>query len=133
MMLDMNRSRWVVATGLLATVLIAGCDRLKSGLLDPQNPGLIDPSAVGTPTSALALRVGAIGRYNQVIAGEGEWEMAGTLADEYKNADFLTVRIDVDQRTMDNSQTWGYNGVQQARGFARDAITALKSLLPDST
>src|SRR3954464_11153001 len=82
MMLDMNRSRWVVATGLLATALIAGCDRLKSGLLDPQNPGLIDPSAVGTPTSALALRVGAIGRYNQVITGEGVWEMAGPPTDE---------------------------------------------------
>ena len=133
MKLDMNRSRWVVATGLLAVVLIAACDRTKAALLQPQNPGLIDTTAVTTPTSALALRIGAIGRYRNVIAGEGDWEMSGTLTDEFKNADFLTPRIDVDQRTMDNSQNWGYNAVQQTRGFIRDAISGMKSFLPDST
>jgi hypothetical protein len=131
MMLDMNRSRWVAPAALLAVIVVAACS--KDALLQPQNPGLIDTTAVTTATSALALRVGAIGRYRQVFAGEGNWEMAGTLTDEFKNADFLTVRIDVDQRTMDNSQTWSYNGVQQARGFIRDAISNLKTFLPDST
>jgi hypothetical protein len=55
---------------------------VKTELLAPQNPGLVDPTAVSTPTAALALRIGAIGRYKQVQAGESIWQYGGTLADE---------------------------------------------------
>ena len=73
---------------LTAVAFAAACDRVKTELLAPQNPGLVDPAAVTTPTAALALRVGAIGRYKQVQAGESIWQYGGTLADEFKNADF---------------------------------------------
>jgi starch-binding outer membrane protein, SusD/RagB family len=122
----------------LAFVALTGCN-VKDQLLQPQNPGIIDPTAVGTPTAALALRVGALSRYKQLTNASGTeavWEYGGTLADEYKNSDFLTDRIDVDQRTIDpaNSITSGlYPALTQSRGFVRDAITAMKTYLPDST
>ena len=83
MMNDMNRTRWSILAGLATVLLVAGCDRLKTELLAPQNPGLVDPSAVGSPTAALALRVGALGRFKQVVNGNGSettWQMGGTLS-----------------------------------------------------
>jgi hypothetical protein len=129
----MNRARWAMTAGVVATAAIAGCDRVKTELLAPQNPGLVDPSAVATPTAALALRVGAIGRYKQVQAGESIWQYGGTLADEYKNADFEAGRINADMRITDPLIQWNYNGVTQSRGFVRDAITAMKQYNKDST
>lgn len=125
----------------LAFAALTGC-YVKDQLLAPQNPGIIDPSAVGTPTAALALRVGALSRYKQLTNGNGTeavWQYGGTLADEYKNSDFLTDRVDIDQRTIDpangiiSGQTATYAVVTQSRGFVRDAITAMKTYLPDST
>jgi hypothetical protein len=129
----LHRTRWVLAVGVLAVALVAGCDRVKSELLAPQNPGLVDPSAVASPSAAYALRIGAIGRYKQVQAGESIWQMGGTLADEYKNADFEATRISADQRNTDPlTHNWNYGGVTQSRGFVRDAIAAMKTYMPDS-
>jgi len=133
MMKQMIRARWVIAAGIASVGFVAACDRVKTELLAPQNPGLVDPSAVGTPTAALALRVGAIGRYKQVQAGESIWQYGGVLADEYKNADFEAGRINADMRITDPLVSWNYNAVTQSRGFIRDAITAMKQFNPDST
>jgi hypothetical protein len=133
MMKDMNRPRRVAIGALIMLVAAGGCDRL----LTPQNPGLIDPSAVGTPTAALALRNGALGRFTQVVnaaGGEAIWAQGGLLTDEFKNADFQVPRADVDQRNVaigaDNA---GYPAITQTRGFVRDAIKAMKEFNPDST
>jgi starch-binding outer membrane protein, SusD/RagB family len=139
MKMNAHRARWVLAAAALFAV--AACD-VKHDLLDPQNPGLIDPSAVTTPTAALALRVGALSRYKQLTNADGSealWEYAGTLGDEYKNSDFLTDRVDIDRRTIDpnngivSGQTALYATVTQSRGFVRDAIAAMQKFLPDST
>src|SRR3954449_2748248 len=108
-MKNMNRARLTILASATAVFAVAGCDRVKTELLAPQNPGLVDPSAVGTPTAALALRVGAIGRYKQVQTGEGTWQSGGDLADEYQNADFDALRINLDQRRTDPAvDMWGY-------------------------
>ena len=133
MSMIMNRARFGVAACLMATVAVAACDRVKHELLEPQNPGLVDPSAVGSPTAALALRVGALGRYKQVQSGESIWQYGGTLADEFKNADFEAGRINADMRLTDVTVSWNYNGVTQSRGFVRDAIASMKQFNPDST
>ena len=125
-----NRRPWKVVA-LVCICLPFGACNVKDQLLEPQNPGLVDPSAVASPTAALALRVGAIGRYKQVQAGESIWQMGGTLADEYKNADFEAGRINADMRRTDPAVSWNYNGVTQARGFVRDAIKAMKEFNPD--
>jgi hypothetical protein len=132
-MKNMNRARLAVLASAAAVAVTVGCDRVKTELLAPQNPGLVDPSAVSSPTAALALRVGAIGRYKQVQAGESIWQYGGTLADEFKNADFSSDRINADQRFTDAAVSWNYGGVTQARGFVRDAIGAMKQFNPDST
>lgn len=123
-----------MAATLAAVFLVAGCDRIKTELLAPQNPGIVDPSAVSNPSAALALRVGAIGRYKQVNTGESIWEMGGTLADEYKNADFEATRISADQRLTDPAtHNWNYGPVTQSRGYVRDAIASMKAFTPDSS
>lgn len=130
-----DRAHWGVAMLGLA-VAVTGCDRVKSELLAPQNPGLVDPAAVNSPTAALALRVGALGRYKQVTNGSGGesiWEYGGTLADEFKNADFASFRIGADQRVTDAGVSWNYTATTQARGFVRDAIAAMKTYNPDSS
>ena len=130
------RARWAAAACVTAVLALSACD-WKNQLLEPQNPGLIDPGAVGSPAAAAALRVGAIGRLRNLVncsGGECLWEEAGHLADEYKNADFQPTRQDVDQRTMTtNNGTLSYSGITQIRGPIRDAIKAMKASLPDST
>jgi len=131
----LNRARWVAVLGVGAVIAVAGCDRVKAELLAPQNPGLVDPTAINSPTAALALRVGALGRYKQLTNGNGNesiWQYAGTLADEFKNADFANYRIGADQRLTDASVSWNYAATTQSRGFVRDAIDAMKSYNPDS-
>ena len=132
---SLNRSRWVAVAGLLAVVAVSACDRVRTELLSPQNPGLIGPADVEAAklNGALALRLGANGRYRQVINGEASWQMAGTLTDEFKNADFLTPRIDVDQRTMDDQSNWNYTGLTQSRGFVRDGLRSMWKYAKDST
>jgi hypothetical protein len=133
MLKNLNRARSTVILSTMAVLAVVGCDRVKTELLAPQNPGIVDPTAVGSPTAALALRVGALGRYKQVQAGESIWEYGGTLADEFKNADFSSDRINADQRFTDAAVSWNYGGVTQSRGFVRDAIKAMRQFNPDST
>jgi hypothetical protein len=141
-----HRARWVLAVALASAPLV-GCDNVKNQLLGPQNPGVIDTSAVGSAAAALALRVGALSRYKTLVGGtlatstttEALWQYAGTLADEYKNADFLTDRVDIDKRTVDpnngivSGQTAMYSVVSQSRGFVRNGISAMQTFAPDST
>lgn len=135
MKIQLNRARLALLAGAVATLALAGCDRVKNQLLAPQNPGLVDPSAVGNATASLALRVGALGRFKQVVsAGEGDWQSSGDIADEFMNTDFDATRINLDQRREDpNIDMWGYGGVTQSRGFVRDAIASMLQYNPDST
>ena len=48
---QMNSARLALVAGMLATVALAGCEHVKNQLLEPQNPGLVDPAAVGSPTA----------------------------------------------------------------------------------
>jgi len=71
MMSDKNRARWVIAIFVAAPVVLSGC-YVKDQLLAPQNPGLVDQTAVQNANAALALRVGAIGRVRNVVDGGDE-------------------------------------------------------------
>jgi hypothetical protein len=135
-----NRARWVLTSGALvaAAVTLAACN-VKGDLLSPQNPGLIDPAAVTNPAAAYALKVGAIGKTEEVVDGcngnaECLWQEIGNLTDEYHNSDFQNVRQDIDQRQMtDDNPEDPYTSVTQERGFVRDAINAVRQYIPDST
>jgi hypothetical protein len=134
------RARWAVATCAILTggLLLSSCN-LTDKLLEPQNPGLIDPSAVQSPAAAMALKVGAMGQLRNVYAncdGNNEclWQESGMLADEFKNSDFQNPRQDVDQRTItSNNGILDYSAITQIRGYVRDGIDAMQQFLPDNT
>ncbi len=134
-----SRARWAATSCAIAlgALLAYGCG-LTDKLLEPQNPGLIDPSAVASPDAAEALRVGALGAFRKLVSNcpgdECLWQESGTLADEYKNADFQNTRQDIDQRTItSNNPTLDYWAITQIRGYLRDGIAAMQTYLPERT
>src|SRR5215212_1449714 len=120
----------LVATGLLT---LGACD-IQDTFLEPQNPGLIDPSAVSNPSAAAALRIGALGSFKAATGGgESMWRWGGMLTDEFKSSDTFTQRNETDQRSIQtNNGTWGgvYASSQQARGYLRDAIEKMTEFNP---
>lgn len=147
MLTSRSRARWGVAIGAaaIAALVFTGCTRFKDELLEPQNPGLIDPTAVANPSAAYALKVGAVGKTRVVVDGAGSsgncggnseclWEESGSLADEFHNSDFQNTRGDIDQRQIaDDNPSVPYQQTTQARGYVRDAIAAVQKFIPDST
>ncbi|HEY6829811.1 MAG TPA: hypothetical protein VI259_23295 [Gemmatimonadaceae bacterium] len=143
MMKQMQSARGVVGMVAAATVLstVTACN-VNNELLQPQNPGTVDQSAVGSPAAAAALKVGAMGKLKYVVAdpapagfgGSSIWEASGLLSDEFMNSDFQNSQNDVDQRTMSpDTQVSNYARTTQARGFIRDAIAAELQFEPSKT
>jgi hypothetical protein len=133
----MNRARWMTI-GALATlaalpVLAVGCD-LHNALLSPQQPGVIGPTSVTTPTGAEALRIGALGAFKTWVAGGGVnfanlAMMGDLLTDEWASGDTQSQHNETDERTVQTSNgivSSAYTAVQQARGFSLTAIQALR-------
>jgi hypothetical protein len=120
----------------LATATLAACG-IKDNLLEPQNPGIVDGSAVSSPAAAMALKIGAIGRLkllNNCGSGECLWEESGNLADEFKNSDFQPDRQSIDQRQITSSNTiLAYNTVTTIRGYIRTAIDKMTQYNPTLT
>ena len=118
--------------------LLAGCSTYKDQLLAPQQPGIIGPEQVGSPTAADALRIGALSRLKTATAGttgtETMYTMGGLLTDEWKSGDTFSQRVETDQRTIQTSnadvQSF-YSAQHSARGAAKDAIDNLNKYLPE--
>jgi len=133
-----------VATASVMIVALAGltaCD-LKNELLQPQNPGTVDQSAVGSPSSAAALKIGAMGALKRIVsdpsvagfAGSSIWEASALMSDEYMNSDFQNSQNDVDARAISpDNQVSNYVRTTQARGYIRDAIAAENTFEPTKT
>lgn len=130
----------VLAVGALA---LSGCDHLKDELLKPQNPGIVDQGAVGSPAAAAALKVGAMGKLKLIasdpspsagFAYSSIWVASGLMSDEFSNSDFQNSQNDIDQRTMspDNGAS-DYGNITQARGDIRTAIAAEQQYEPQKT
>jgi hypothetical protein len=138
-----QRARWAVTGSAIAAGLIStGCFDVKNELLQPQNPGIVDQSAVSSPAAAAALKIGAMGRLKFVVSdpapsgfgGSSIWEASGLLSDEFMNSDFQNSQNDVDARTIGSGDAVGnYTRTTQARGVIRDAIAAEVSLEPTKT
>src|SRR5512133_997444 len=122
---------------IAAGAALAGCSTFKDQLLSPQQPSVIGPEVVASPTAADALRLGAISRLKTATAGtsgtETFYTMGGLLTDEWKSGDTFSQRVETDQRTIqDNNADVAsfYQAEQRARGGAKDAIDALRTYLP---
>jgi len=129
-------SRGAVGAFALA-VLTTGCNHLKDELLAPQQPNVISPSDITSATGAEGLYVGAVGRFAIALDGsptnsgsnqEAAWNSAGLFTDEFRNSDTFSQRVDADHRQLQDNDaliTADYGGLQQGRGYARDAANAL--------
>lgn len=133
----------VAAAALMVAALagLSACD-IKNELLQPQNPGTVDQSAVGSPSSAAALKVGAMGALKRVVSdgnvagfdGSSIWEASALMSDEFMNSDFQNSQNDVDARSISpDNQVSNYVRTTQARGFIRDAIAAENQFEPTKT
>jgi hypothetical protein len=129
-----------VAAGALLLAL-AACN-VRENLLTPQQPGTILPGDIGGAgaAGAEALRVGALGRLQQITPGGGngnqsEATMLGdVLTDVWKSGDTFSQHNETDQRVIQTNNgvlATAYATLQQARGSYRDAINALKQFVSD--
>ena len=133
MMKLINRARWGVIGALLVPMFANGCN-LRESLLSPQQPGVIGPGSVTTPTGAEALRIGAMGAFKAWVAGGGANfanlpMLSDLVTDVWASGDTQSQHNETDQRTVQSSNgvlAGAYSSVQQARGFALTAINALR-------
>src|SRR4051812_30253574 len=122
-----------IVAGALATLIIGGCN-VKQELLAPQNPGIIGPDQVQSPTAADAFRKGVLGRFrSSTQSADGAWLNAGLLADEWKSSNTFSQHQEIDSRSMalNNSEIAAiYSAWQAGRGAAYTALDALTAYLP---
>src|SRR5688500_8015560 len=129
----------VIALGAL---LVSGCD-VRETLLSPQQPGTILPGDIAGSgaAGAEALRVGALGRLQQITPGGGGANqssaamLADALTDVWKSGDTFQQHNDTDQRTITTNNSVlsvAYSTITQTRGFYRDAIDALVEFIPET-
>ncbi|MEP6619966.1 MAG: hypothetical protein ABJE47_11645 [bacterium] len=134
-----HRAQRAAVMGAMALVLTA-CGA-QDVLLEQQQPQIILPNDAANTAGALGLYAGALGQMRFALNGgnnnqEQMWAFEGLFTDEFKSGDTFSQRNDADQRitqTGDGVMAPTYNGVQQARGRARDAINSLKLYSPTST
>lgn len=132
-------SRALGTAALLAIVPLGAC-----GLLDTEQPNIIDPNSINSPEGAQALRLGAIADFTFVKDGDGtQFDdgiilAGGLLADEFMHSTTPPSQQEVDQRTtalINPTLSDVYRNLHRARRGLEVAAGALRQflLLPDST
>ena len=122
-----------------AAILLAGC-----GLLDTQQPNLIDPGSLNSPAGAEALRLGALADFAFANDGDGTQTedglilVAGLLSDEFEHSTTPPSEQEVDQRTtavINPSLSSIFRNLHHARRGAEVAAEALQQFVvePDAT
>jgi hypothetical protein len=128
-------TRRIVAGALLvASASFTGCEKFKDDLLSAEDPDIINPSTVNSAEAADALRIGALARFrNTVAGGESAWLLGGLMTDEWKSSDTFLQRNETDQRTVqdNNGNIQGMlRDTYRVRTNAREAITAMTQFPP---
>ncbi len=117
------------------------------GLLDTDQPNIVEPGDLQSPAGADALRVGAISDFGFAKDGDGDLDLgrtdgqvllSGLMADEFVLSTTPPTEQEVDQRRVftNNSTVFDlYWNLQRARAAAENAAAALRefSLAPDET
>lgn len=128
------------------TILVAGA--AACGLLDTQQPNIVDPATLDTPIGAAAKRLGAIsiftlakdGDFNPVAVpgnedayndySDGQVLVSGILADEFVNPGFIPSRTEIDLRQAQPT-TAGlgelFQSLHRARNLTEDAAASLQA------
>jgi hypothetical protein len=124
---------------LLSAALTAGC-----GLLDTEQPNVIDPNSLNTPEAAEGLRLGALADFAFAKDGDGTTSQdgviltAGLLSDEFILSTTPPSEQEIDQRTtalVNPGLSDVYFNLHKARAGAEKAAEALQQFLvtPDES
>jgi len=118
----------------IALLSIGACDHVKDQLLDPQQPGVIGPTSVENAIGAEALVIGAVQQLSSATGGSTNmWSAGGTLTDEWMSGDTFFQTDDKDRRSVPAGSSSTSPWPQQTRGYAIDALNALKKFEPTAT
>jgi hypothetical protein len=124
---------------LAVVLLLSGC-----GLLDTDDPDIIDPDNLDSPEGAEALRVGAIRDFTFAKDGDGSQidteglvMLTGDMADEFNHSGFIPSSVEFDQRRLvvnNASLAALYFRLHVARAGAERAAAGLQqfALEPDN-
>ena len=108
---------------LLTTAAIQGCD---SSLLEVEDPDVINPGDLNTPTAAEALRFGVLSRLVDATTGdENAVLLGGLLADEWRSGDTFEQRNTTDQRAPNESNTFIPPALRSLARVRVEALTAI--------
>src|SRR5690349_14501159 len=136
------RAPWVRAAALASgLVALSGCN-VRDTFLSPQQPGTILPGDISSAGvgGAEAIRVGALGRFQQLSPGGGNGNqteatlLGDLLGDVWKSGDTFVQHNETDQRAVSTNNSvlsTAYSDLNRSRGFYRDAINAIKAVEPD--
>ena len=124
---------------LLSAALTAGC-----GLLDTEQPNVIDPNSLNTPEAAEGLRLGALADFAFAKDGDGTTTQdgliltAGLLSDEFILSTTPPSEQEIDQRTtalVNPGLSDVYFNLHKARAGSERAAEALQQFLvtPDES
>ncbi|MGH7527052.1 MAG: hypothetical protein ACREMX_10145 [Gemmatimonadales bacterium] len=111
------------------------------GLLDTDQPNIIDPGTLDSPAGAAALRDGALADFAFAKDGDGEQTedglilVGGLMTDEFFFSTTPPSEQEIDQRTPspDNSSVSDpYSNLHKARAGAENAAQALQQLTLDA-
>ena len=128
--------------GALAAVFAAALLTAACGLLDTQQPNIIDPGTLNSPAAAQSLRNGALADFAFVKDGDGTQFVdglilvAGLLSDEFVHSTTPPSQQEIDQRTtatINPSLSDVYRNLHKARAGAELAAEALLQFPADTT
>jgi SusD/RagB-like outer membrane lipoprotein len=132
-------ARRIITQGLVvasALSLGSGC-----GLLDTDQPDIIEPGGLETPEGAEALRVGAIHDFGFVKDGDGSQFdteglvlLTGDMADEFMHSGFIPSTVEFDQRLVvpnNGSLDDVFFRLHRARTLSEGAAKALEAFALD--
>lgn len=130
----------ITASMLLIAIstMLSGC-----GLLDTDQPNIVDPGDVETPAGAAARRIGAISDFALAKDGDGDLDegitegqtlLSGLMADEFVLSTTPPTEQEVDQRRVfENNSTlfFAFHSLHRARAAAEAAAEALRAFAPE--
>ncbi|MGH7617381.1 MAG: hypothetical protein ACREPM_09155, partial [Gemmatimonadaceae bacterium] len=115
---------------ITAAAVLAGCDTIKTNLLEAVNPSVIDPSSVQSAAGATAVRNGALSRLRSATAdGESTWLFGGLLVDEWSSSSTFVQNDETDQRSIqlnDGTVNSELRALYRVRTDANQAVGLLK-------
>jgi hypothetical protein len=112
-----------ISAAVLGAAALQGCD---SSLLEVEDPDVINPGDLITPTAAEALRLGVLSRLTDATTGdENAVHLGGLLADEWRSGDTFEQRNTTDQRAPFESNSFIAPAL---RSLARVRVEAARAI-----